>query len=203
MDARIVARSLCVTEVILDCKEIITLPATFGSVRLFARYGFLSLMAVAILAGCSGAEQIVRCPSIRVPEDTGTLTRFIDGSDGDITDVIMEARFTEARGICSVDDELVEIEALIDVGVREGPASTSTTGSLSIFVAVTDKDRNILQRRSLPVTIDFSGNRSTVLHRERLVIEIPKTEDQRGDRFVIFAGFELTKDELRFNRATQ
>lgn len=179
------------------------MPATFGSVRLFARYSLLSLIAIAVLAGCSGNEPIVRCPSIRVPADTGTMTRFVDGSDGDITDVIMETRFTAARGVCSVDDDLVEVEAIIDIGVREGPASTSSVGSLSIFVAVADKNRTILQRRSLPVSVDFSGNRSTVLHRERLVIEIPKTEEQRGDSFVIFTGFELSKDELRFNRATQ
>ncbi|MEQ9489306.1 MAG: hypothetical protein RIM72_09980 [Alphaproteobacteria bacterium] len=179
------------------------MPATFGSVRLFARCSLLFLIAIAVLAGCSGNEPLVRCPSIRVPVDTGTMTRFVDGSDGDITDVIMETRFTAARGVCSVDDDLVEVEAILEIGVREGPASTSSVGSLSIFVAVADKDRTILQRRSLPVAVDFSGNRSTVLHRERLVIEIPKTEEQRGDSFVIFTGFELSKDELRFNRATQ
>lgn len=156
-----------------------------------------------VLIGCSGSDPIVYCPSIRVPEDTGLLTRFVEASEGDITDVMLEGRFTFARGICTVDDDLVEVEAYLEIGAKEGPASKSSVGQLSIFVAVSDQNRNILQRRSLPVEVDFSGNRSTVFHRERLVIEIPKSVEQRGDEFVIFTGFELTREELRFNRATQ
>jgi len=179
------------------------LTVNFSSVRNLTRCIVLSFITILVLIGCSGQDRIVHCPSIRVPEDTGVLTRFIEGSDGDITDVQLEARFSFARGTCTIDEDLVEIEALLEIGVREGPASTSSIGQVSIFVAVSGQNREILQRRSLPISVDFSGNRSTILHRERLIIEIPKTIEQRGDEFVIFTGFEMTREEVRFNRATQ
>jgi len=201
--ARIAAKSRYAMEATRDCKELFDLLVTIGSVPGFVRYGILFTLFAVVLAGCTGQEPRVYCPSIRIPEDVGVLTRFAEGGETDITDVRLEARFVEARGSCTVDDELVEVAAILDLGVREGPASTSSVGQVSIFIAVAGRNREILQRRTLPITVDFSGNKSTVLHRERLLIEIPKSESQRGDDFVIFAGFEMGRDELQFNRATQ
>lgn len=197
------ANSLRVTEAILSFRDMSDMTVTSGSVRAVARCVALVFMAVFLFVACSAKEDIVYCPTIRVPQDTGVLTRFVSGSDGDITDVRLEGRFIAARGVCTVDDDEVAVEAYLEVGVREGPASKSKVGEISMFVAVADQNRNILQRRSLPVAIDFSGNRSTLRHIERLTIGIPKSPAQRGDEFVIFAGFEMTREELEFNRETQ
>ena len=197
------ANSPCVTGPILSYKDMPVLTVTRRSVRVDARCRVLVLIALVLIGACTANEEIVYCPTIRVPQDTGVLTRFIEGSDGDITDVRLEGRFVAARGICTVDDDEVAVEAFIEIGVREGPASTSKVGEIAMFVAVADQNRNILQRRSLPVAIDFSGNRSTLRHIERLTIDIPKSPSQRGDEFVIFTGFEMTRQELEFNRETQ
>ncbi len=162
---------------------------------------FIAVAGLLLVAACSSNTQVVRCPDVRVPSETGNLTRFGPGDGRDITDVVMEAQFEEVRGECSVDDDEVEVAALVKITARQGPASTVQQGTFSFFVAVTDRKRNILSRRSVQGAVDFSGNRSRVTFFERLKIDIPKTEEQTGDQFLIFMGFELTRQEVEFNRA--
>lgn len=162
---------------------------------------FVALAGLLLVSACGSNSKIIRCPDVRVPSETGNLTRFGPGEGRDITDVVMEAQFEEVRGECSVDDDEIQVATLVKITARQGPASTLQQGEFSFFVAVTDRKRNILSRRSVPAAVDFSGNRSRVVYFERLKVDIPKTEEAAGDDFLIFMGFELTREEVEFNRA--
>ena len=154
------------------------------------------------LAACSGGgPAVITCPEVRVLSELGNLTRFKPGDGRDITDVVMEAQFEEVRGECSVDDDAVEMAILIVLTARRGPASTVSSDRFAMITAVTDKNRNVLSRRAIPGEVDFSGNRARVRYLERLKIDIPKTEEQTGEDFIVFVGFELTRNEVEFNRA--
>ncbi len=153
------------------------------------------------LAACAGGPVVITCPEVRVLSELGNLTRFKPGDGRDITDVVMEAQFEEVRGECSVDDDEVEMAILVILSARRGPASQVSSDRFAMIAAVTDKDRNILSRRVIPGEVDFSGNRARVRYLERLKIDIPKTEEQNGDDFIVFVGFELTRNEVEFNRA--
>ncbi len=166
------------------------------------RFRFVFFAAcLVLLNSCASQEATVRCPEIRVPADVGTLTRFGATKGRDITDVVLEAQFEAVRGECSVDDDEVEAAVLVKISARQGPATVVEQGDFSFFVAVTDRKRNVLSRRSVPVQVDFSGNRSRVVYFERLKIDIAKAEDASGDEFFIFIGFDLSREEVEFNRA--
>jgi len=165
-------------------------------------YGAVGVAALCLgLAACSGGPTIVKCPEVRVLSELGNLTRFKPGDGRDITDVVMEAQFEEVRGECSVDDDEVEMAILIVLTARRGPASDVSADSFSMLAAVTDQRRKVLSRRIIPGQVDFSGNRARVSYLERLKIVIPKTEVQSGEDFIVFVGFELTRNEVEFNRA--
>ena len=160
-----------------------------------------AVVASLVLAACEGAPKIVSCPDVRVISELGNITRFNASGGKDITDVVMEAQFEEVRGECSVSDDEVEMAILLVLTARRGPATTQRTGDFNILTAVTDQERNVLFRRTVPGQVDFSGNRSRVRYLERLKINIPKVESQTSEDFLVFVGFELTRDEVEFNRA--
>jgi len=162
---------------------------------------FFAVAGLLLVSACGSTQEIVRCPDVKVPAETGNLTRFGPGDGRDITDVVLEAQFEEVRGECSVDDDEVQVAALVKITARQGPASAAQQGQFSFFVAVTDRKRNILSRRSVSAAVDFSGNRSNVVYYERLKIDIPKAEEASGEDFLIFIGFDLTREEVEFNRA--
>ena len=160
----------------------------------------LALATAGVLAACETAPAVTRCPELRLLGDAESITRF-RGDGQDITDVLLEAEFTRSRGECTVNDETIELTVVIEILARRGPASQETIGQFSYFVAVVDRDRNILQRAALRGAVDFSGNRSRVPYIKDIDISIPlPAADQRANSYTILFGFEMTPAELEYNR---
>lgn len=160
----------------------------------------LCLAAVVLVAACSSRDTIVRCPVIRVPAEASELTRFNPGEGRDVTDVSLQAEFRRISGECKVADERIDVDLQVDIVARRGPGGAGTRADFSYFIAITDLERNILQRRALPAAVAFPGNQRQAFHSEQFEIQIPKTAAQRGPDFIVFVGFELSEEELRFNR---
>lgn len=163
----------------------------------------LSLLSAIALAGCSGlADQNkpATCPQVKVLKDLGQITRYREGPGRDITDVLLEAQFTRVAGECNVDDDIVELGLIVNMQARQGPALSADATAVNMLVAVTGKDKKVLSRRVMPVRFDFSNNQSTISYLERFLIDIPKTAAQKSEDFTVFMGYELSQEELEFNR---
>lgn len=157
--------------------------------------------AMLLIAGCSaGGDVTVKCPDIRIPADTERLTRFRDGGGRDITDVRLQAEVAYLSGTCTVDDEEIELSFPLAVAAQRGPANEAGAADVRLFVAVTTREREVLSRRELPLRLTFPGNKVRVNARERISIEIPKTEEQTARDFLVFLGFALEPNELEYNR---
>mgnify|MGYP003700412869 CR=1 FL=1 len=154
-----------------------------------------------VLAGCSASTDLaVKCPEIRIPQNTERLTRFREGDGRDITDVRLQAEVTYLSGACTVDDEAIEVTFPIAVAAQRGPANSEGLSNVMLFVAVATPEREILSRRELPLRLTFPGNKVRIIAREPITVEIPKTEEQTSKDFKIFLGFVLTRGELDYNR---
>ncbi|MCR9222319.1 MAG: hypothetical protein NXI21_19015 [Alphaproteobacteria bacterium] len=173
--------------------------------RLAPRPLALALTAGALLlAACSGGSDLaVRCPDIRIPQDTERLTRFRPGEGRDITDVRLEAEVAFLSGECEVEDDAIEMRFPVAVAGQRGPANEDGVSDVTLFVAVARPDRTILSRRELPLRLTFPGNKVRVIAREPLSIEIPKQETEGARDFLVFLGFALSREELAYNRAEE
>ncbi len=166
-----------------------------------ARAALLGAVGLAV-AACGGPpSQVIPCPAIRIPLDTERVTRFADGPGRDITDVVMQAEIKFLSGECSVDED--EIEMTFPVAIRgvRGPADRDGIEKVDVFLAVTTRNRDVLQRRELPMTLQFVGNRTSIVSSDFVTIQIPKREDQSSKEFLVFLGLKLSKEELEYNRS--
>lgn len=167
------------------------------------RLSTLSFLAVAatILSACEIAKPVeVACPQVKVLQDVGNIIRFQEGQGRDITDIVLEAEFQRVVGECEVSDEFVEVAVYVELSAAQGAALRNSFADAGIFMAVADPERRIMSRRSMPVKFAFPGNRSRISYIERFLVDIPKTEAQKAENFVVYMGFELSREELQFNR---
>lgn len=165
-----------------------------------ARAAFVGVLA-GLVAACSGPpEVVIPCPAIRIPFDTERLTRFREGPGRDITDVVLQAEVKFLSGECTVGEEEIEMVFPIAVGGKRGPAEQDGLEEVRVFLAVSTRDRTILTRRELPMTLDFSGNRTSIVSSDFVTISIPKRADQDPREFVLFLGLALSEEELAYNR---
>jgi len=119
------------------------------------------------------------------------------GFTGEIVDVVGFCEYTD-RGATPID---------MDVGVRmvfgRGPAAQGRQHTYEYFLAVTRRDSVVIEREVFPITVSFpSGEDRVEVLQEFEDIEIPRANaSTSGSNFEVIVGFELTEEQLEFNRS--
>lgn len=152
-------------------------------------------------------EITLPCPDYFILEDAASLTRFQDGPGRDITDVLVRAQMGEIRLGClsDIDGKTDTGKLVVDVSpiiaAEMGPANTTNSSTLPYFVVVTDPDKKILYREPLTLDVSFKGNKTQViLFAPPTSVELPITPEIRNNYYRIYGGFELTKEQVEYNR---
>lgn len=175
--------------------------------RLLSR-SILKLLPVLVLpfamTACEGMDLkkpgTAKCPEVRVLEDLGELVRYKPGPGRDITDIVLEAEFTRVAGECNVGDESIEVGLYIGMNASLGPAERRETAEVNMIMAIADAEKNIISRRVMPIEFTFTGNSSKIYYQERFLAEIPREKDDSPEGYSIYLGYELSREELEFNR---
>jgi len=176
---------------------------------------FLIVASSLALGACESVEEInpfsqavtLQCPEYYILEDAAALTQFRDGPGRDITDVLVRAQIGEMQLAClsDIDGKTNTGKMVIDVSpiiaAEMGPANTTQNATLPYFVVVTDPQKKILYREPLKLPVSFRGNKTQIiLLAPPTSIELPITPEIRNDYYRIYSGFELTEEQVRYNR---
>ncbi len=163
------------------------------------------------LSGCSIFNvntPILPCPETKVLGDAGSFTRFRDGPGRDLSDITFEGLIAKTIASCEYSIAKDSGEGTLSVTMNvvfeaiRGPAARKKNVSFDYFVAVTDISQNILSKDAFKMDISFPAN-VTRLERqdEKIILDIPLGPKDDGSGFLVFAGFQLSGEELKFNRA--
>jgi len=139
------------------------------------------------------------CPRAVVGENAGRLTRF-SGAGKDPANIVFEAEIADLAGSCVYDDDSIEVDLQIQLVAGRGPAGTDDTAKFNYFVAVARTDKTILSRDAFDTVIELPGNQTRNQTVEELEQTIPLAKGESGADLVIVVGFEMTPEELEFNR---
>lgn len=173
----------------------------FGNVRRAVLSAVLAATTVALTA-CSGDDsRPPPCPVVVLARDADRLTRF-EGSGRDLTDVVFETTIRNIDIACAYDDNEIEAALRLLFVVTRGPADTSRRAEFGFFVAIADREQNILAREPFELAADFPGNKTEVLLIDEIDPTIPLAEGKNGADYVIYVGLSLSRDEVDYNRRT-
>jgi hypothetical protein len=141
--------------------------------------------------------QTFACPGAVVLGDAARVHAFRDGQTGG--DLLYRAEFTGVKLECSPRSGGARADVRISIEAQQGPGVTASSQQIRYFVAVT-RDEQILAKQNFNLTADFRGRRSINIEDRIRQIDIPLARGQRGSEFVVFVGFELTPEQLAYNR---
>lgn len=170
------------------------------------------------LAGCQVAERVFAevpdnpgaCPSALSLYDAHRSVEFASPASYDggalYSDVTYTGEVLAVRSLCRYyEDRPILANLEIDLGFGRGPAATGNTHTYRYFVAVTRRDTVVIHRETFPITVRFRDGEDRVYLQETIdQITIPRAnEDIAGDNFEIIVGFELTPEQVAWNRTGQ
>jgi hypothetical protein len=182
--------------------------------RLLARRLRSVLPVLALATGLSACESTVPplpgCPELRIDRDTAKITMF-DGAGEDLTNVLFTAQVVDVNGDCAFKVEgdgpagTVDTRFKVLFSVTRGPALADRQGHFSYFVALPDFYPSPAAKQTLPVDFVFpEGNMTTVRIRdEEVAVAVPVKTPTQAPSVPIYVGFQLTEDQLEFNRANR
>lgn len=165
---------------------------------------------MAFLAACSDKGPVVAppCPATVMVQDVADVTVFKPGRGRDLTDVVMEAAIAGIDGFCETDFDdgrvsEVSVDMRVLFQVTRGPANTDRKGTFRYFVAVADRNDKPLQKRIFTTEIEFPGNRNRIAPFEEMSLKIPLKAGENGGDYTVLVGFQLTAEQLEYNRSRQ
>lgn len=175
----------------------------------------VAAVAALALAGCSsiggmfggstqtGGTTQYPCPAVGVLQGADHIT-LLRGAGTDLTDVMAKAEFGRVVSKCeyNTSDSTITVDIAYEGIAELGPAATSRSLVLDTFVAVTRRfdafdNKKIYQ---VPVTFEPGQNRVRFVQNIDGTV-IPYGGQADGRIYQILIGFQLTQQQLDYNRA--
>jgi hypothetical protein len=168
------------------------------------------LVGLLFLSACTylpGSQEAPPCPLVLTLGDAGIITRYIDGPGRDMVDLDFTGRISNLSGKCfyEIDPETGEGEVRLQVNsqfqLTRGAGNKTREATFKYFVSLLDTDGNVLNKMTFPFTAKYWKNRATVKEHDKTVeLTIPLKSGLTGEDFSIFVGFQLSREEVDFNR---
>ena len=154
------------------------------------------------VAGCTAQKALpLACPKVALVRDVATLTLFRPGGGGELTDVVARAQINnDFPGECEYNKDGVTVSFTLMLGAERGPALKGNQVDLRYFVALSDPEQGIISKREFDTAVEFKPNLPRAGNGEELQQKIPLPRDQDARHYEILVGFQLTPEQLEYNR---
>jgi hypothetical protein len=170
-----------------------------------ATFRFLvTLTAALAAAGCGifdrrGPER--ECPGAAIVGDASTIAKFRDGPGRDLSDVTFSGEVVDVDATCRYDRAGVNVDLRVLLSATRGPADRNRVVDLDYFVAIIDPQKNPLAKEQFRVRFEFRDQITRLNRLEELEPRIPLRDLNLGPDYQIVVGFQLTAEDLDFNRS--
>jgi hypothetical protein len=145
------------------------------------------------------------CPATGVLSDAASVTKLRPGTPAAMTkpaDVSFQALMSQAQLDCNYDRvaNTLVVNVKFAIKASRGPALSGANPQLPFFVAIIDADNNVLVKNVYNSDPQMSGRPSATYTETVSNFPVPLAEDRRPSDYEILTGFQLTPDELAYNR---
>ena len=144
------------------------------------------------------------CPLMGVLYEGARKVEFAQPGQERYANIAYTAEMEGVHGLCRyVDADPITMSMDVDMEFGRGPASTSDRHRYRYWVAVTRRGVAPIAKQFFDVDVHFEGANPVMRHTETIDhIVIPRANaTTSGENFEILVGFDLTPDEIAFNRA--
>lgn len=172
------------------------------SLRSVAPFALLGAIVIAI-AACAPVGPKV-CPRVGIHNETSSVTKFAEGGTTEPGNALYRVELTDIQMECKYSGgtrQELEANVTVTVNAERGPKFTGGVGRVQYFVVVTDRAGNVLNKRVFPLRFDLENKRAiTFKEATWMYVNLAIQGSGGGAAFEIWTGFQLTEQELQYNR---
>lgn len=152
------------------------------------------------------AELITPCPKVEIVDELSALTEFSDISNPVDYNVISRVHLAQVESTCRYNERNVMIDLKLAFEGELGQKGRVRNNdkpffSYPFFVAVVAPDNNIMAKEVFAAPITYNRQESKHTYYESLRQIIPIERKVLGQKYKLMIGFQLSPDQLAYNRA--
>ena len=145
------------------------------------------------------------CPSTGVLSDAVTVTKLKPGTQAAApspANVAFAAEMSQAKLDCNYDrgQNKLSVDLSFAIKATRGPAAMGPDPQLDFFVAVVDADNNVISKSVYHGKPDMAGRATNIYTQNVDNFPVPLGMDKRPYDYELLTGFQLSPDELAYNR---
>ncbi|MFO0203068.1 MAG: hypothetical protein ACK528_08050 [Alphaproteobacteria bacterium] len=155
------------------------------------------------LLGNDDRPNVGPCPLMGVLYDSARIVDFAQAGQQRYANIQYTGEMNGVRGLCRyVDADPITMALEVDMSFGRGPAATAERHTYRYWVAVARRGRAPIEKVYFDVEVEWERGQLVANHREQIErIVIPRANPEvSGENFEILVGFELTPEQLQFNR---
>lgn len=187
-----------------------SLKAQAKSDKAFNMRVFAGIAAGLMLASCS-SNAVTRafdtrnnagpCPPAAILYDASRIVE-LEGEEPNYTNITYTGELNGIRLFCRyVDDQPLRANLELDFAFGKGPKADSNRHQYRYWIAVTRRSAKVLAKQYFSVDANFAGEKVTGQTVTVEDVVIPRADSTiSGANFEVVVGFDLTDDQLAFNR---
>jgi hypothetical protein len=143
------------------------------------------------------------CPLMGVLYDSSRIVDFAAADNQRYANIEFTGEMQGVQGLCRyVETDPIQMSIEIQMAFGRGPAASSDRQTYRYWVAVARRGRAPIEKAYFDVDVRFRNGEAVVTRTEEIEnIVIPRANEEiSGENFEILVGFELTPEQLQFNR---
>lgn len=160
-------------------------------------------LAVLMLSGCSSDKKAdLGCPKIMPAPGADTIALFGPGGHA-AKDVVVGGKIYDLQAKCRHDKVGVALNAEIRFYAQRASMDLKDA-TFPYFVALVDPDEHVVVEEAFTLPFPFlPGETYRRLPAEKITVHLPLKTPSEGSAYTVLVGFQLTPDQLAFNRSTR
>ena len=152
-----------------------------------------------------GSGQLIgdACPHVAILKAPSELVRFAKSTSRQMSDVLFQVKLELNKATCEIEDKAVYVTGHASLSIVRGPANKEGKAPFSLFVAVLNGKREIILRQQFPIIVEFKAGEPRLYFEDAVTLEIDKKPEVDASTYTVYAGLEMSPEELEFNRRRQ
>ncbi len=145
------------------------------------------------------------CPRIEIVNELDVLSDFGNAMEATPSNLSSHVALSKIESSCSYKDKSVTLDLKLAFEANLGPKGRSHSiekpfFAYPYFVAITNPSGDIIAKEVFAAPMTFALDKTEMTYYEGLRQIIPINHKQAGPRYKVLLGFQLTENQLAYNR---
>ena len=164
------------------------------------RYLF-QILIICLGFGCaSSSNEMAYCPKVGVISDLDRVTEIEVAASRSKSNILLSSKIQRLKTRCKTGADGITILIVFDLFSKLSRYDIPTDVDLRYLIATIDPNDQILAKEVYKTTVSFMDGIQTARNTQEVEVFIPSPGEIDFGNHKILVGFELTEDQLQYNR---